>query len=133
VLSQRGWELIPTFHWSRIPATSLPLLTTILPAMVAVDGFMVNPFFAIASLSCFSVAVLPGFSFCGRESLLKAHSDGVHTRNRPQGHAHGVCTDLSIHPENRMSIDLISAEAETATNNSSSEIVLFIPVSWCEC
>jgi hypothetical protein len=32
-------------------------------------------------------------------------------------------------PKIVMSMDLISAEAETATSNSSSEIVFFIPVS----
>jgi hypothetical protein len=95
-----------------------------------VDCFIVNPFLVIASFSCFSVAVLPGFIFTDASPFSRLTS----TESTPETDftdTRTACaqTSQSI-PKIVMSMDLISADAETASiNSSSSEIVLRIPIS----
>ena len=111
-------------------STVLPFVTSTFPAIVAVDCFIVNPFFVIASFSCLRVAVLPGFIFtdaCPFSRLTSTES----TPETDFRDTRTACaqTSQSI-PKIVMSMDLISADAETASiNSSSSEIVLRIPIS----
>jgi hypothetical protein len=111
---------------------AFPFVTTTFPAIVALDRFMVNPFFVIASLSCFKVAVLPAFIVTDASPFSRLTS----TESTPETDLRDTrtaCaqTSQSI-PKIVMSMELISAEAETATiviSSSSSEIVFLISVS----
>lgn len=93
------------------------------PAMLAVDCFIVNPFLAIASLNCLSMAVLPGFILTDA-----SHSQRLPRRNRLQGRpsTRTTCAQTSQSmPKMLMSIDLISVVTETAVNNRDSSAMVF--------
>jgi hypothetical protein len=94
--------------------------------MVAVDCFMVNPFLAMASSSCLSVAVLPGFIFTDARPLSRFTSTES-TPGTAFKDTRTACaqTSQSI-PKMVMSIDLISALAETARSNRNSSAMVFL-------
>jgi hypothetical protein len=103
---------------------------TTVPEMVAVDCFIVNPFLLIASFSCLRVATLPGFIFTDASPFSRFTS----TESTPEtdfNDTRTACaqTSQSI-PKIVMSIDLISADAETANiDSSSSKIMVLISIS----
>ena len=80
-------------------ATLSPAMITT-PETVAVESFIVNPFLAMASFNCLSVSRVAWFHLYDGQSLFEADVNRIDAGDRFQGHAHGVCTDLSIHAEN---------------------------------
>ena len=91
-----------------------PVVTTV-PAIVAVESFIVNPFLAIASFSCLNVTVLPGFIL----TTANPFSRLISTESTPEidfNDTRTACaqTSQSI-PKILMSMDLISANAEAAS------------------
>jgi hypothetical protein len=103
----------------------LPFVTITFPTVVAADCFIVNPFLVMASLSCFRVAVLPGFIFTDASPFSRLTS----TESTPETDfkdTRTACahTSQSI-PKIVMSSVLISADAEIASINSSSTEIAF--------
>ena len=108
--------------------TDLPFEAITSPETVAVESFIVNPFFVIASFNCFNVVVLPGFIFTVATPLFRLTS----TESTPETDfkdTRTACaqTSQSI-PKMVMSMDLISAPAEATNSNKveHSAINLFI-------
>lgn len=92
------------------------------PDTVAVDCFIVKPFFVMASCSCFSLVALPGFIFTearplARLTLTESTPDTDFRDTRT------ACaqTSQSI-PKIVMSIDWISADAEAISSNNVEKI-----------
>jgi hypothetical protein len=97
--------------------TLSPAVTTV-PATVAVESFIVNPFLAMASFSCLSVVVLPGFIFTTASPFSRLTS----TESTPEidfNDTRTACAQTSQSmPKILMSMDLISAKAEEASIKS---------------
>ena len=96
----------------------LPFVTRIVPATVAFDSFIVNPFFVMAPCNCFSVAVFPGFILTAARPFFKLTS----TESTPAtdfNDTRTACAQTSQSmPKMVMSIDLISAEADAASSSN---------------
>ena len=107
--------------------TLSPVVTTV-PATVAVESFIVNPFFVIASFNCFNVVVLPGFILTAASPFSRLTS----TESTPEidfNDTRTACAQTSQSmPKILMSIDLISAHAEEASikQDASKAIGVFI-------
>ena len=101
------------------------LVLTTVPAMLACESFIVNPFLVIASFSCFRVVVFPGFIFTTARPFSRLTS----TESTPAtdfNDTRTACAQTSQSmPKISMSIDLISAEADAATSRSTSKAVIF--------
>jgi hypothetical protein len=86
--------------------------------MVAVESFMVNPFLVIASFSCLSIAVLPGFIFTAASPFSRLTS----TESTPDTDFNDTRTAWAqtsqSMPKILMSMDLISANAEAPNNKN---------------
>ena len=86
-----------------------------MPATVAVESFMVNPFLAMASFSCLSVAMLPGFSFTTASPFSRLTS----TESTPDTafrDTRTACAQTSQSmPKILILMDWISADAEDAS------------------
>jgi hypothetical protein len=82
------------------------------PATVAIESFMVNPFLAMASFSCLSVAVFPGFIFTTASPFSRLTS----TESTPDtdfNDTRTACAQTSQSmPKILILIDWISAEAK---------------------
>ena len=98
----------------------MPFATTIVPATIADESFIVNPFFVTAFCSCFSVTVLLGFIFTEARPFERFTS----TESTPEtdfNDTRTACAQTSQSmPKIEMSMDLISADAD-ATNSSNAE------------
>jgi hypothetical protein len=95
-----------------------PFTSATVPAMVAVDSFIVKPFFATASFNCLSVTVFPGFIFTAASPFSRLTLTES-TPETPLKDTLTACAQTSQSmPKIVMSIDLISADAEAASNKS---------------
>jgi hypothetical protein len=113
----------------RLVETVLPSTVVTVPATVAVEPFMVNPFLVMASLSCFSVVVLPGFIFTTASPFSRLTSTES-TPDKDLSDTRTACAQTSQSmPKILMSIDLISATAEEASikSDASSDSFLMKP------
>lgn len=108
-----------------------PFVTATVPATTALESFIVNPFLAMASFSCFSVVVLPGFIFTAASPFSKL-TVTESTPGTALNDTRTACAQTSQSmPKIVMSIDLISADAESASITSSDRtaVAFFISAS----
>ena len=106
---------------------ALPPVVTTVPAIVAVESFIVNPFLVMASFNCLSVAVLPGFIFTTASPFSRLTS----TESTPDidfNDTRTACAQTSQSmPKILMSMDLISAKAdETSIKNDANKVDSFL-------
>ena len=96
----------------------LPSGTTTVPARVAAESFIVNPFLVMAFCSCFSVAALPGSILTAASPFARLTS----TESTPDtdfNDTRTACAQTSQSmPKIEMSIVLISANADATNNNN---------------
>jgi hypothetical protein len=94
---------------------TLPSVALTVPTTVAIESFIVNPFLVMASFSCLSVAVFPGFIFTAANPFSRLTS----TESTPDTDFNDTRTAWAqtsqSMPKILILMDLISAEAENAS------------------
>ena len=108
-----------------IRSWAAPFTSSTVPASVALESFIVNPFFVMALCSCFRVVVLSTLIFTEARPLARLTS----TESTPEtdfNDTRTACAQTSQSmPKILMSIDLISADADTANSSVANSAIRF--------